>query len=69
MLMQEPTEEMLKEWQDIYNKNKDNIKHKKKGGLEIVKYLKENHSVLQKRIYRHRHKVKEKLQFGGNENE
>ena len=30
MLMQEPTEEMLKEWQDIYNKNKDNLKPNKK---------------------------------------
>lgn len=47
MLMQEPTEEMLKEWQDIYNKNKDNLKPNKKGGLEIVKYLKENHSVVE----------------------
>lgn len=47
MLMQEPTEKMIKEWQDIYNKNKDNLKPNKKGGLEIVEYLKENHSVVE----------------------
>ncbi len=47
MLMQEPTEEMIKEWQDIYNKNKDNLKPNKKDGLEIIEYLKENHSVVE----------------------
>lgn len=47
MLMQEPTEKMIKEWQDIYNKNKDNLKPNKKGGLEIVECLKENHSVVE----------------------
>lgn len=30
MLMQEPTNEMIKEWQDIYNKNKDNLRPNKK---------------------------------------
>ena len=30
MLMQEPTEEIIKEWQDIYNKNKDTLKPNKK---------------------------------------
>ena len=47
MLMQEPTEEMIKEWQDIYNKNKDKLKPNKKDGLEIVEYLKEIHSVIE----------------------
>lgn len=47
MLMQEPTEEMIKEWQDIYNKNKNNLQPNKKEGVEIVKYLKENHSVVE----------------------
>lgn len=42
MLMQEPTEELIKEWQDIYNKNKDNLKHNKKEGLEIIEYLKKS---------------------------
>lgn len=32
MLMKEPTEEMIKEWQDIYNKNKNNLKPNKKDG-------------------------------------
>ena len=45
--MQEPTEEMMKEWQDIYNKNKDSLKPNKKDGLEIIKYLKESHSVIE----------------------
>lgn len=47
MLMQEPTKEMIKEWQDIYNKNKDNLRPNKKDGLEIIDYLKENHSVVE----------------------
>ncbi len=47
MLMQEPTEEMIKEWQDIYNKSKDNLKPNKKDSLEIIKYLKEHHSVVE----------------------
>lgn len=47
MLMQKPTEEMMKEWQDIYNKNKDSLKPNKKDGLEIIKYLKESHSVIE----------------------
>ena len=47
MLMQEPTEEMIKEWQDIYNKSKDNLKPNKKDSLEIIKYLKENYSVVE----------------------
>lgn len=47
MLMQEPTEEMIKEWQDIYNKSKGNLKPNKKDGLEIIEYLKENYSVVE----------------------
>ena len=47
MLMQKPTEEMIKEWQDIYNKNKDSLKPNKKDGLEVIEYLKENHSVVE----------------------
>ncbi len=47
MLMQEPTKEMIKEWQDIYNKNKDDLKPNKKDGVEIIKYLKENYSVVE----------------------
>lgn len=47
MLMQEPTEEMIKEWQNIYNKNKDKLKPNKKDGLEIIAYLKEAHSVIE----------------------
>lgn len=47
MLMQEPTEEMIKEWQDIYNKNKDTLKPNKKDGLEIIEHLKETHSVVE----------------------
>lgn len=47
MLMQEPTKEMIKEWQDIYNKNKDKLKPNKKDSLEIIEYLKENHSVIE----------------------
>ncbi len=42
MLMQEPTEEMIKEWKDIYNKSKGSLKPNKKEGLEIKDNLKEN---------------------------
>lgn len=47
MLMQEPTEEMIKEWQEIYNKSKDNLKPNKKDSLEIIEYLKEKYSVVE----------------------
>ena len=47
MLMQKPTEEMIKEWQEIYNKCKDNIKPNKKDSLEIIEYLKEKYSVVE----------------------
>lgn len=47
MLMQEPTKEMIKKWQDIYNKNKDSLKPNKKDSLEVIEYLKETHSVVE----------------------
>ena len=47
MLMQEPTEEMIKEWQEIYNKSKDNLKPNKKDSLEIIEYLKEKYLVVE----------------------
>lgn len=47
MLMQEPTKELVKEWQDIYKKNKDILKPNKKDGLEIIKYLENNYSVIE----------------------
>lgn len=47
MLMQEPSEETIKEWQDIYNKNKDNLKPNKKDSLKIIEYLKKTHSVIE----------------------
>lgn len=47
MLMQEPTEELIKEWKDIYDKNKDNLIPNKKEGLEIIQYLQENYSTIE----------------------
>lgn len=47
MLMRKPTKELIKEWQDIYNKNKDDLKPNKKDGLGIIEYLKENYSVVE----------------------
>lgn len=47
MLMQGPTKEMIKKWQDIYNKNKDSLKPNKKDSLEVIEYLKETHSVVE----------------------
>ena len=47
MLMQEPNEEMIKEWQDIYNKNKDKLKPKKKDAQKKEEYLKETNSVIE----------------------
>ena len=47
MLMQEPTEELIKEWKEIYNKNKNNLKPNKKESLEIIKYLENNYSVME----------------------
>ncbi len=47
MLMQEPTEDMIKEWKEIFNQYKDKIKPNKKESIEIIKYLKENYSVIE----------------------
>lgn len=47
MLMREPTEEMIKEWQDIYEENKDKLKPNKKEGLKIIKYLADNYSIME----------------------
>jgi len=45
MLMQEPTEEMIKEWKYIYERSKDKLTVNKKSGLEIIEYLQNNHSI------------------------
>ena len=45
MLMKEPTEEMIKEWKEIYNQYKDKIQPNKKAGVDIIKYLKNNYSI------------------------
>lgn len=42
MLKDKPTEEMIEEWKEVYNKYKDKIKPNKKEGIDIVAYL-ENH--------------------------
>lgn len=47
MLMQKPTKELIKEWKDIYSKNKENLIPNKKDGLEIVKYLEDKYSVVE----------------------
>ena len=39
MLMQEPTEEMIKEWKDIFNIYKDKLVANKKDSLDIIKYI------------------------------
>jgi len=45
MLMQEPTDDMIEEWKEIFNKYKDKIKPNKKDGLDIIKYLENHYSV------------------------
>ena len=47
MLMEKATKEMIDEWINIFNENKDKLKPNKKTGLEIIEYLKENHSVIE----------------------
>lgn len=47
MLMQKPTKELIMEWKDIYNNNKENLIPNKKDGLEIVKYLEDKYSVVE----------------------
>ena len=45
MLMQEPTEDMIKEWKEIFNQYKDKIQPNKKDGLDIIRYLENHYSV------------------------
>lgn len=45
MLMQEPTEELINEWKEIFNANKDSIKPNKRDGLDIIEYLKSHYLV------------------------
>ncbi|MDO5555222.1 MAG: hypothetical protein Q4G09_00780 [Clostridia bacterium] len=45
MLMQKPTEEMINEWKEIYNQNKDKLQPNKKDGNEIVNYLESHYTV------------------------
>ena len=47
MLMKEPTAFLIKEWLNIYNKNKDKLKPNKKFGLKIIKYLKNRYFVME----------------------
>lgn len=47
MLMQEPTEEMIKEWKDIFNIYKDKLVANKKDSLDIIKYIEEKHSIVE----------------------
>ncbi len=45
MLMQEPTEDMIKECKEIFNQYKDKIKPNKKEGVDIIKYLENHYSI------------------------
>lgn len=45
MLIQKPTEEMIKEWKEIYNQYKDTIQPNKKDGTDIIMYLENNYPV------------------------
>ena len=45
MLMQEPTEYMIKDWKEIFDQYKDKIKPNKKDGIDIIKYLENHYSV------------------------
>lgn len=47
MLMQEPTEKMIKEWKDIYNIYKNKLRANKKDSLEIIEYLKNKYSIIE----------------------
>ena len=47
MLMQEPTEEMIRKWKDIYNIYKNKLVPNKKSGLEIIEYLKSKYSIIE----------------------
>lgn len=45
MLMDKPTEEMIEEWKETYNKYKDKIKPNKKDGIDIITYLENHYSI------------------------
>lgn len=47
MLMQEPTENMINEWKEIFNQYKNKIKPNKKEGLDIIKYLENHYSIME----------------------
>lgn len=47
MLMQEPTEEMIKKWKEIYNIYKEKLVPNKKESLEIIEYLKNKYSIIE----------------------
>ena len=47
MLIKEPTAFLIKEWLNIYNKNKYKLKLNKKFGLKIIKYLKNRYFVME----------------------
>lgn len=45
MLMQEPTEDMIKKWKEIYYKYKYQIKPNKKSGVDVIQYLEDHYTV------------------------
>lgn len=45
MLMDEPTEKMIREWKEIYNKYKDTIQPNKKDGIDVIKYLETHYPI------------------------
>lgn len=45
MLIDKPTEEMIEEWKETYNKYKDKIKPNKKAGIDIITYLENHYSI------------------------
>lgn len=47
MLMQEPTEDMINEWKEIFNKYKGKIQPNKKDGIEIIEYLENHYSIIE----------------------
>lgn len=50
MITKEPTEEIIKEWKQLYNQYKDKIQPNKKDGSDIIKYLKNNYSITELQI-------------------
>jgi len=45
MLMQEPTEQMIKEWKSLFKQYKDKIQPNKKAGLDIINYLANHYTI------------------------